>query len=156
MHSFAIRASVEMNIGKSVKDTIWIGFVREAMRPILALGTQADAMLNEAGISPALMSMSDARVAPASFSKLWHLIAHKLDDEFFGMDSRPMKSGSFTMLCHSIIHSENLEHALHRALRFLRLQLNDVEGCLVREGGLPASSCMSGARRQTRSPPGLF
>jgi AraC-like DNA-binding protein len=57
-----------------------------------------------------------------------------MDDEFFGMDSHPMKAGSFTLLCHSVIHCDSLERALRRALRFFRLILDDMAGVLVRDG----------------------
>jgi hypothetical protein len=49
---------------------------------------------------------------------LWRAIAQALDDEFFGLDSRRMKLGSFGMLCRAVVHCSTLEKALGRALRF--------------------------------------
>ena len=56
-------------------------------------------------------------MSSAHYGLLWHGIAQALDDEFFGMDSRPMKAGSFTLLCYSVLQCETLERALRRALR---------------------------------------
>ena len=91
-------------------------------------------LLAEVGISAALLDMPQTRVPSVRYAALWRRIAEQLDDEFFGMDSRPMKRGSFAMLCHAVINSRTLEQALERALQFLRLVLDDIEGVLAREG----------------------
>ena len=120
----------------SEKGTISIGFVQEALVCVRERGLDAEAMLLTAGISPELLNTPLARVSSAHYGALWHLIARTLDDEFFGMDSRPMKVGSFTLLCHAVIHGDTLERALRRALRFLRVVMDDLEGELVREGDI--------------------
>jgi len=123
-----------MSARTSDKGTISIGFVHEALVGVRRRGFDADALLNLAGISPELLGAPQARVSSAHYGRLWHLIAETLDDEFFGMDAHPMKAGSFTLLCHSVIHCDTLERALRRALRFLRLVLDDIEGVLERDG----------------------
>ncbi len=124
-----------MSARTSDKGTISIGFVHEALVGVRRLGLDANALLNRAGISPELLEASQARVSSVHYGRLWHFIAEALDDEFFGMDSHPMKAGSFTLLCHSVIHCDTLERALRRALRFFRLILDDFEGVLERDGG---------------------
>lgn len=117
------------------KGSIAIDFVREALAELRGRdGADLDALLREAGIAPELLDSPRARVSPASYGALWHLLAQAFDDEFFGMDSRPMKAGSFTLLCHAVVHCGTLKQAVHRALRFLRLVLDDVEGRLERDG----------------------
>jgi AraC-like DNA-binding protein len=116
------------------KGTIAIAFVHEALVCLHDRGLDANALLREAGISPELLSSPTARVSSRLYGALWHRIAQTLDDEFFGMDSHRMKAGSFTLLCHAIIHSDTLERALRRALRFLGLVLDDISGELVRDG----------------------
>lgn len=118
----------------SDKGTISIGFVQEALVGVRERGFDALDLLNRAGISPELLNAPQARVSSAHFGLLWHLIAEAMDDEFFGMDSHPMKAGSFTLLCHSVIHCDTLERALRRALRFFRLILDDMEGVLQADG----------------------
>lgn len=113
------------------KGSIAIDFVREALAELRGRdGVDLDALLRAAGIAPELLDAPRARVSPARYGALWHLLARAFDDEFFGMDSRPMKAGSFTLLCHAVIHCSTLEQALHRSLRFLRLVLDDIEGRL--------------------------
>ncbi|WP_374240540.1 AraC family transcriptional regulator [Zoogloea sp.] len=116
------------------KGTIAIAFVQEALAELARRGLAVDALVAAAGISPELLNAPQARVSSAHYGRLWHLIAEATDDEFFGMDSHPMKAGSFTLLCHSVIHCDTLERALRRALRFFRLILDDMAGELVRDG----------------------
>jgi len=118
------------------RGTISIGFVHEALVGVRERGHDAVALLRQAGISPALLDSEQARVSPERYGALWLLIARALDDEFFGLDSRPMKSGSFTLLCYSVLHSDTLDTALRRALRFLRLVLDDLSGTLSIEDGI--------------------
>ncbi|MBL8447001.1 MAG: AraC family transcriptional regulator [Zoogloeaceae bacterium] len=136
------------------RGTISIAFVHEALLAVRARGLDGDVLLVRAGISPALLDMPQARVSSASYGLLWHQIAVALDDEFFGMDRHPMKVGSFTLLCHAIINSDTLERALRRALRFLRVVMDELAGdlevrgalCRVRVVDLPAGSGRPPAR----------
>ena len=123
-----------MRAPTSDKGTISIAFVLEALAGVREKGLDAGSLLGQAGISPELLDAPQARVSSVHYATLWHLIAEALDDEFFGMDSHPMKAGSFTLLCHSVIHCDTLERALRRALRFFRLVLDDFEGVLERDG----------------------
>lgn len=113
------------------KGTISIAFVHEALECIRTRGLDHESLLTQAGISPELLNAPQARVSASHYGALWHLIARSLDDEFFGMDSHRMKAGSFTLLCHSIIHADTLERALRRTLRFFRVVLDDMDAQLV-------------------------
>lgn len=124
-----------MNSGTE-KGTIAISFVSEALEVIRSRGLDSKALLVEAGISPELLSSPQARVSANHYGNLWRLISHAIDDEFFGMDSHGMKAGSFTLLCHTVVHADNLERALHRALRFLKMVLDDIEAELIQDGQL--------------------
>lgn len=116
------------------KGTISIRFVDEALACIRQRGLDQDHLLSRAGISPELLAAPQARVSSNSYGQLWHLIAESIDDEFFGMDRHRMKAGSFTLLSHAVIHSDTLERAIRRALRFLRLILDEMTGELVIDG----------------------
>jgi AraC-like DNA-binding protein len=118
------------------KGTISIHFVREALLIPKQRGMDTDALLIQAGINPSLLDASAARISPRNFGLMWLLLAETMDDEFFGMDARPMKVGSFTLLCHAIIHSSTLEVALHRALRFFRVIMEDMNGVLCLDNGI--------------------
>lgn len=118
------------------KGTISISIVAEAVVCLKERGIDADELLNRAGISPQLLLSPHSRVSASNFGTLWQLIAETIGDEFFGMDSHPMKPGSFTMLCHAVVHSDTLERALKRTLRFLNLLIDDIQGHLERDGDI--------------------
>lgn len=103
-------------------------FVREALAAWRARGVDCAPLLLAAGIVPASLADDGARVSPAQFGALWRQMAASLDDEFFGLADRPMKAGSFTLLCHSVLHAGVLQRALLRMLRFLRVTLDGLEG----------------------------
>ncbi|WP_232429445.1 AraC family transcriptional regulator [Noviherbaspirillum autotrophicum] len=140
---FATHWFRECNMSRRVeKGTIAISFVFEALEVMRRRGLDCEHLLVRAGISPELLNLPHARVSANHYGKLWHLIADTLDDEFFGMDSHGMKKGSFTLLCHSVIHADTLGRALHRALRFLRVVLDDIGAELVRDGELARITVM--------------
>ena len=51
----------------------------------------------------------------------------ELDDEFFGLDRRRMKVGSFALLCHAVLHAPDLGGALRRLLRGFAVVLDDLQ-----------------------------
>lgn len=118
------------------KGTIAISFVDEALHSMRQRGMDTESLLLQAGIAPRWLHEPHARVAAANYGRLWYLIAHAMDDEFFGMDSHPMRVGSFNMLCRSALHSANLGKALERMLVFLRLVLDDMSATLTEQDGL--------------------
>ncbi len=109
-----------------------ICFVAAALQSVQVRRLDADALLSQVGISPSLLAMPQARVSAKQYGQLWRLVANVLDDEFFGQDSRRMKSGSFAMLCHAVLNCGSLQHALERGLRFFALVLDDICGKLER------------------------
>lgn len=110
------------------KDTVSAYFIRAAVG---RLSPEAKSrVLRSVAIPQELLSAANARVPAASFAALWMAVANEMDDEFFGLDHRRMKVGSFALLCHSVLHSENLGQALKGILRGLALFLDDVSGTL--------------------------
>ncbi len=93
-------------------------------------------VLKASAIPPELLLAGDARVPAASFATLWMSIAHELDDEFFGLDRRRMKVGSFAMLCNSVLHSKNLRQAIKEMLRGFSIFLDDISASLNIEDGM--------------------
>lgn len=114
------------------KDTVSMHFVDAA---VARLADDARArVLAAAGIPAELLGAAHARVPAESFSALWLAVAQEIDDEFFGLDRRRMKCGSFTVLCHSALHAGNLHRALRRILRGFAVFLDDVRAELRVEG----------------------
>ena len=108
------------------------GFVEEALDSLRRLGRPTAPILARLGLPEQINHPVSAEV----YGALWLAIAAELDDEFFGMGARPMRSGSFTLLCHCVLHAPTLGHALRRALRFLDVVLDDPRGTLVVRDGL--------------------
>ena len=106
--------------------TIAICFVAAALQSVRARNLNADELLAKVGLSPSLLQAPQARVSAKLYGALWRAIALTLDDEFFGQDSRRMKSGSFAMLCHAVVACKSLRDALERSLRFYALILDDI------------------------------
>jgi AraC-like DNA-binding protein len=111
---------------------ISVGFVEEALDSLRRLGRPTERVLAAAGLPPVV----DQPISSESYGALWLAIAAELDDEFFSMAARPMRSGSFTLLCHCVLHAPTLGDALRRALRFLDVLLDDPRGRLVIRDGL--------------------
>ena len=118
--------------------SISICFVQSAIAPVVEQGLDADALLRDAGISPSLLQMPQARVSPQNFSALWLAVARTLDDELFAQDSRRMKVGSFAMLAQNLVHSSTLQSALKRMVRTFNLLLDDFH-CSIEIGERHAS-----------------
>jgi AraC-like DNA-binding protein len=116
------------------KGTTSIGLVHEALEGALRRQLDIAAALQQARIDPELLTAPQARVSAAAFSRLWVALSDLLDDEFFGIDSHPMRRGSFRLMCQASIGATSLGHALRRILKFLRLVLDDIHGELTFDG----------------------
>jgi len=91
-------------------------------------------VLADAGIPQELLHAPQARVPAQHFAALWLAVARELDDEFFGLDRRRMKVGSFALLSRSVLHRDNLGHATKGILRGFGVFLDDVSADLSLQG----------------------
>ncbi|TAX42263.1 AraC family transcriptional regulator, partial [Rhizobium leguminosarum] len=132
LHNFGQFCHSEDKMAEIERRMIAPGFVEEALDSLRRLGKPTAPVLAGVGLA----SPVDQPVSAETYGALWLAIAAELDDEFFGMGARPMRSGSFTLLCHSVLHAPTLGHALRRALRFLDVVLDDPRGRLVIRDGL--------------------
>lgn len=108
--------------------TISVVFVRAALSKVPAGSPDHAQILAQAGIPEHLLAMPQARVSAQQFASVWMGVVKALDDEFFGLDSRNMRRGSFALLCHSLMSARTLGQALHRFLRGFSLFLADLRG----------------------------
>ncbi|MES2784332.1 MAG: AraC family transcriptional regulator [Pseudomonadota bacterium] len=114
------------------KHTVSMHFVTSA---VAHLGPAAmERALRAAGLPPQLLGQANARVPATAFSALWLAVARELDDEFFGLDRRSMKVGSFALICQAVLSCADLDRALKRMLRGFSLFLDDVRADLELEG----------------------
>lgn len=113
--------------------SVSIAFVRSALRALD--GAQRATVLAEAAIAPALLDEPAARVPAQAFARLWMAVARLLDDEFFGLDRRRMKVGTFAMLCQVLAGQPTVEAALRWAVRGFGLVFDDIAATLRLAGG---------------------
>lgn len=110
------------------------GFVEDALACLRARGFASAPLLAAAG----LPDPPRGPVTSEEYGRLWRVMAEVAEDEFFGLAARPMRPGSFALMCHAVLHARTLERALRRALRFLDVVLDDPRGALQ---GAPGSHC---------------
>lgn len=117
---------------KPEKDTVSIHFVRSAL---INLGAAARGrVLAIAQINKEWLASDSARVPASAFAALWLAVNHELGDEFFGLDRRNMKVGSFALITHATLGSRNLGAALRRMLLAFATVLDDIHGEVSVEG----------------------
>lgn len=107
------------------------GFVEDALESLRGKGLDTAPFMATAGLPEKVTEP----VTNVQYGRLWWLIADAIQDEFFGLAARPMRPGSFNLLCYAVLHSGTLERALRRALQFLNVVLDDPRGELrLRDG----------------------
>ena len=107
------------------------GFVEDALASLTRAGLDPAPVLAAAGIAEPGQPVSNLQ-----YGRMWLAITGLIGDEFFGQAARPMRPGSFNLLCHAVLHARTLEHALRRALSFLTVVLDDPAGELRLRDGL--------------------
>ena len=100
---------------------ICISLVHEALACAKKQGFDVTAILAQTNIH-----LDQTRVSVDDYAQLWITLANHMNDEFFGMDHRPLRRGSYQFLSQSLCQSENLAIALKYALRFFNLMFNDL------------------------------
>lgn len=107
------------------------GFVEDALTCLASRGLDPAPLLAAAGLPQRVASP----ITSDQYGRLWQVMAAATGDEFFGLAARPMPPGSFTLMCHAVLHARTLDRALARALRFLNVVLEDPSGRIETAGG---------------------
>lgn len=107
-------------------------FVSEALDCARRGGVDIAVLLKKAQIE----EPGGGRVSPEAFGRLWLGIAEAMNDEFFGNAVRPMRPGSFALMGHAVRSAPTVEIALKRALRFLRVAIDEPYGTLSVTSGM--------------------
>ena len=90
-----------------------------------SVGLDAQVVLRRAGLEPADLRTPKARLTQAEFARLVSTITRMSRDEFWGLCSRPIKPGTFKMLCHILINCRDLGQAIAVGCRFYHLLADD-------------------------------
>lgn len=131
---FAISGDEESTIQMREKDSVAVYFVHAMVHALRDDPLRLRAVLEQAGIDPALMDQPQARVPATAFAALWLIQIRELDDEFFQLDSHGMPIGSFALICRALIQEPNLEKAMRQCLANFALFLRDFRGSLSVRG----------------------
>lgn len=106
------------------KDTVSMHFAGAAVARLEP--AVRERALQAAGIPAELLHLPQARATADAFAALWLTVARELDDEFFGLDRRRMKVGTFGLLCRAALHGCDLGHALQRLTHGFALVFDDL------------------------------
>jgi AraC-like DNA-binding protein len=101
--------------------SISVHFVRAVLKRAVAKGLDPAQLLRENRISPRLLDEDDARISIERFADLQVNTMLAMGDEALGYGVEPLPIGSFSMMCHAVIHCETLGKALSRYCRFFSL-----------------------------------
>lgn len=115
--------------------TVAIGFVTGMLAGMARAGRDPAPLLAAAGIDPASLDDSAARIPLAAYADLYNRVAAALDDEAFGLFSTPLRCGGFELLARALVSAHTLEEALLRLSRFLRVLQPDLAVSVERQGG---------------------
>ena len=96
-------------------------FAEEALDCLRQRGLDVGPCLLAAGVTGNM----PASVSADQIGAIWWSVARILDDEMIGLAGRPMRVGSLELMCHCILHTKTLGEAFTRALRFLRVVVED-------------------------------
>lgn len=105
-------------------------FVDEALECGRRAGIDQDELLARLGIQLSQLEGLNA----AQFARVWLELSFLMEDEFFGLGARPMRPGSATLLGHAISGAPDVSVGLRRALRFLRVVLDEPYGLMSNNG----------------------
>ncbi len=107
-------------------------FVDEVLDSGHRAGIDVAALLHDLGLAERDLGA----LQPVDFAKLWLEISHRIGDELFGLAKRPMAPGSVTLMGHAVRGAKTFDIALRRALRFLKVVLEEPYGVVEVADGL--------------------
>lgn len=115
-------------------NTIPIHQVEQILLGVREQGRDIHAILQRAGISPALLESPLSRVSQGQYTALIRTLRRVTGDEFWGLCDRPVKVGSFARACRMLVHCRTLRDALREGFAFYHLVLDDITPRLRVEG----------------------
>lgn len=105
----------------STKITVPAKFVNTMLSIAAERDCDINALLQDIGIDPKDIEQ-ERPVSAVLYGELHHHIIELVQDEWFGMLSGgPVPKGAIRLLCQSIVHCKNLEHAIVRCGEFFEL-----------------------------------
>ena len=116
--------------------TVSIAFVHGMLAGVRASGRSCTPFLADAHIAAELPRQPGARVTADQYVALFRSLTERLDDDFLGLLSRPLKRGSLALVARSAIGAGTLEEAMCRVVQTFRLLQDDLVFETVRRADL--------------------
>ena len=107
---------------RSAIDTGYVGLVLNGVREA---GFDIDRLLARAGIAPDQVDRPGARLPQDQFARLIAVLTRETRDELWLLCNRPIKPGTFRMMCRLLIRSANLREAIRIGCQFYHLVVDD-------------------------------
>ncbi len=126
-------------------------FVELLLSGVRDAGYDVDALFRRAGISPDQLDGAGARLPQRQFAQLISVLTRTTRDEFWLLGSRPIKPGTFRMMCRLIVHCKTLREAIRTGCQFYHLVADDFVVRLVEtthDASLHVSDDIADPKRQ--------
>lgn len=107
---------------RSAIDTDYVGLVLSGVREA---GLDIDRLLARAGIAPEQLAVPGARLPQDQFARLIAVLTRETRDELWLLCNRPIKPGTFRMMCRLLIRCANLREAIRIGCQFYHLVVDD-------------------------------
>ncbi|MCA1457480.1 AraC family transcriptional regulator [Bradyrhizobium sp. BRP22] len=107
---------------RSAIDSGYVGLVLSGVREA---GFDIDRLLARAGIAPEQFEKPGARLPQDRFARLIAILTRETRDELWLLCSRPIKPGTFRMMCRLLIRCTNLREAIRIGCQFYHLVADD-------------------------------
>lgn len=91
-------------------------------------------LLSSVGIEEPLLNDQEARLDATQFARLMRACFEQLDDEAMCFTQKPLRVGTFRMMCHATIGSGNVRRAILRIAEFFRLLSDEFHFELQEQG----------------------
>jgi len=110
--------------------TVSAVMVREALAAPLQQGWALEVLLNGTPFAAQIMHADAGRVSVTHYARFWRRLRRTIQDEFFLMDQRSMRPGSFAFMCSIAAQQPTVGQGLEVALQFLALIFSDKRAVL--------------------------
>ena len=110
--------------------TVSAVMVREALYAPLQQGWLLEDLLNGTAFDAQIMQDDAPRVSVQHYARFWRRVRRTIQDEFFLMDQRSMRPGSFAFMCSMAAQQPTVGQGLEVALQFLALIFADKRAVL--------------------------
>lgn len=107
---------------RSAIDSGYVGLILSGVREA---GFDVDRLLERAGIDPEQLDQPGARLPQDQFARMISTLTRVTRDELWLLGSRPIKPGTFRMMCRLLIHCANLREAIRIGCQFYHLTVDD-------------------------------